>query len=179
MIYDLPTSINIDGNNYTIRNKADYRVVLDVLSVLNDEDLTEQEKAYCSLFIFYDEIPENTDEAIKQMYSFINCNEEEKATDKPQIMDWEQDFSILVAPINRTIGREIRSNEYLHWWTFMSAYMEIGECTFATIISIRNKKQKGIKLDKWEQDYYKEHREKVDLKNSISQKERELLENEW
>lgn len=179
MIYDLPTSINIEGNNYTIRNKADYRVVLDVLSVLNDDDLTEQEKAYCSLFIFYDEIPENTDEAIKQMYFFINCNEEEKATDKPQIMDWEQDFSILVAPINRTIGREIRSNEYLHWWTFMSAYMEIGECTFATIISIRNKKQKGIKLDKWEQDYYKDHREKVDLKNSISQKERELLENEW
>ena len=42
MNYSLPYSVNIDGEELQIRNKCDFRVVLDVIEALNDEDLTEQ-----------------------------------------------------------------------------------------------------------------------------------------
>ena len=58
----------------------------------------------------------------------------------------------------------MRSEEYMHWWTFLGAYMEVGESTFSTIVSIRDKKRRGKKLEKWEEDYYKEHKNMVDLK---------------
>lgn len=49
--YELPTKVNIDGTEYPINKNGDYRMVLDVISVLNDNELTKQEKAYCALSI--------------------------------------------------------------------------------------------------------------------------------
>lgn len=51
----------------------------------------------------------------------------------------------------------------MHWWTFFGLYMEIGESTFSTVVSIRDKKRKGKKLEKWEQEYYKNNKSIVDL----------------
>ena len=80
MNYSLPYSVNIDGEKINIRNKCDFRVVLDVIEALNDEDLTEQEKIQCALYIFYgEELTKisNYDEAVKQMFIIINGGEEE------------------------------------------------------------------------------------------------------
>ena len=51
-------------------------------------------------------------------------------------------------------GYEVRSAEYIHWWTFVGYYMEISEGVFADVISIRLKKAKGKKLEKWEQEFW-------------------------
>ena len=79
-------------------------------------------------------------------------------------MDWEQDISLIIPPVNKVLGQEIRAMEYLHWWTFLGAYMEIGECTFNTFVGIRDKKIKGKKLDKWEEEIYRNNYKKIDLK---------------
>ena len=60
MEWDLPLSVNIDGIEYKIRDKCDYRVVLDCISALKDNELTESERIQCALFIFY----ENVDEVV-------------------------------------------------------------------------------------------------------------------
>ena len=44
MMWDLPVAVEINGKNHPIRNKCDYRVVLDVICALNDNELTEEEK---------------------------------------------------------------------------------------------------------------------------------------
>ena len=93
-------------------------------------------------------------------------------------MDWEQDFQYIVAPINRVIGKEIRSLEYLHWWTFISAYYEIGDCLFAQIVRIRSIKAKGKRLDKQDQEFYKENKRLVDIKSKYSETEEKLLQ-QW
>ena len=46
MIETLPISVEINGEKFDIRNKCDYRVVLDVISALNDNELTEQENYF-------------------------------------------------------------------------------------------------------------------------------------
>lgn len=175
--YELPKEITIDNVAYRINKDGDYRMVLDVISVLNDKDLSEEEKGFCALNIFYDfHIPDNMQKAIDEMMIFVNCGEiEKKESTKPPIMSWEQDFPLLVAPINKALGFEIRSVPYLHWWTFVSGYMEIGECSFSNIINIRSKKQKGVKLDKWEQEFYNENRSKVDLNVKLEKAEEDFL----
>ena len=102
-------------------------------------------------------------------------------TDKPspRVMDWEQDATLIIPAVNRVVGREIRADKYMHWWTFLSAYMEIGECTFTHILSIRQKRATGKKLEKWEQDYIRDNKDVVLLKDKLTaQEKREREEDE-
>ncbi len=175
--YDLPITVTIDNTEYPINRKGDYRMVLDVISVLNDDSLNKKEKAYTAMCIFYDfNIPQNAQKAMDEIINFINCGDSEDEEQKePPIMDWEQDFSLLISPINRTLGQEIRAMRYLHWWTFISAYMEIGDCMFKTVVDIRRKKRKNKKLDTGEREFYAKNKRKVDLKVKFDDEEKEFF----
>lgn len=184
MMWDLPISVEINGKSHAIRNKCDYRVVLDVICALNDNELTEEEKAKCALVIFYEDTSQIDDfeMAIKEMFRIINGGqvEEQSNDNRPRLMDWEHDFSQLAPPISRVLGYDVRTpDKYTHWYSFLGGYMEIGECTFSTIVSIRSKKAKGQKLDKWEIDYLREHRKMVELPQKLTAEEEELLNSEW
>lgn len=177
MNYELPTEIVIGDEVLPIRKKGDYRVILDVLSALTAPDLDEREQAAAALSIFYETPPHDVQRAAEEMVRFIDGGEEARAEkSNARLMDWEQDFPLIVAPVNRILGCEIRSLPYLHWWSFLSAYMEIGDCTFSTVVSIRQKKQKGKKLEKWEQDYVREHPDTVNLAPRVSQAEKDFLD---
>jgi hypothetical protein len=182
-MWNLPISVEIDGKEYAITNKCDYRMVLDVICALNDNELDDEQKLRTALYVFYEDISECTDieKAIKEMHKIIAYGEEDddKNENKPRLMDWEHDFNMLVAPINRVLGYEIRSADYLHWYTFLSGYMEIGECQFNTVVSIRSKRAKGKKLENWEQEFYKENKKMVDLPQNLTEEEQEWLDSDW
>ena len=93
-------------------------------------------------------------------------------------MDWEQDFQYIVAPINRVAGGEIRSVEYMHWWTFVSFNYEIGDCLFAQIVRIRDKMARGKPLDKEERAWLRDNRRLVEFKHKYTEAEDEIL-NQW
>ena len=169
MRYDLPTSVTINEVKYAIN--TDFRCILDIMEVLSDNELTDRERAFFALGFFYPEVELKTaskeflEEAVKQFFWFINGGEEEKNSKKqPKVVDWQQDFPHIIAPVNRVFGHDIRSDSYVHWWTFLSAYMEIGECLFSQIVSIRHKRATGKKLEKYEKDWYRQNRKLVDFK---------------
>ena len=83
----------------------------------------------------------------------------------------------MVAPINHILGFECRSAEYLHWHTFLSAYMEIPpESVFARVLRIREKLRTGKKLEKYERTWYSKNRDLVHLRPKFSKAEEELIE---
>ena len=88
-MWNLPTAIEIDGKEYAITNKCDYRMVLDVICALNDNDLDDEQKIRTALYIFYEDISECTDieKAIKEMYKIISYGEEqeENQEQKPKL----------------------------------------------------------------------------------------------
>lgn len=183
--WEFPTSLNIGGVDYEIR--TDYRAVLDLLTALNDEELTDEDpqiEAYMKsrvileiMFPQCDDIPaEHIQEALDKVAEFIDMGITEDSK-KPKTMDWEQDAPILIPAINKVLNTEIRAQKYIHWWTFLGAYMEIGESLFSNILHIRQKKAKGKKLEKWEQEFYKENKSLIDFKqkNQRSEEEKELL----
>lgn len=184
-IWSFPTSLNIGGVDYAIR--TDYRVILDLLMALNDPELTDLNNkisAYMQsrvileiMFPDCDNIPqEHIQEALDKVAEFIDMGVGDDSK-KPKTMDWEQDAPIIIPAINKVLNREIRAEKYMHWWTFLGAYMEIGEGLFSNVIHIRQKKAKGKKLEKWEQDFYKENKSLIDFqhKEKRSSEEKEML----
>jgi len=174
MNYDLPTAVELDGESYEIR--SDYRDILNIMEALADVELNDQERAFVVLSIFYpgfsDIPPAMYQTAQEKCFWFINGGEEETPNRKsPHLVNWEMDFPRIVAPINRVIGQDIRAIPYLHWWSFLSSYMEIGDCLFAQIVGIRSKKAKGKKLDKAEQEFYRANRQIIDFRRSYTDAE--------
>ena len=161
--YKLPIDVEIDGKVYNFRHKADYRQILDIIQILNDDELPENEKYFNALLYFYEVIPEDTETAIKYMMWFIACGNEEHQSNEQPIMSWEKDFDIIASAINKQGNIEIREIPYMHWWTFVGKYMEIGESVFSTVVSIRSKLQKGEKLEQWESEFYAKNKNRVDL----------------
>ena len=85
----------------------------------------------------------------------------------------------MVAPINHILGFECRAADYLHWHTFLAAYMEIPpESVFARVLRIREKLRTGKKLEKYERSWYSKNRDLVHLKTKFSKAEEEILK-EW
>ena len=178
-MYQLPTSVEIGGLIYEIR--SDFRVVLDIMTAMNDPELTQQEKAIVLLELFYPDIasmpPEFWQDAVNECILFINGgNEEDRKTKQPKLVCWEQDFQYIVSPINKVIGKEIRAMDYLHWWTFLAAFLEIGDCTFAQIVRIRERKATGKTLDKQDREWYRKNQRLVDIKTVYTDAEKDILE---
>lgn len=160
--------------------RTDYRVILEILTMLKDRELTDSEKAYALLMMFYvdPESIKNYEEAINACFEFINCNSSQDSK-SPQLVSWEQDLDYIIAPVNRVLGREIREDKETHWWTFVSAYMEIGpECLFSQVVSIRDKKARGKKLEKHESEWYNRNRRIVDIKREYTEEEESLIK-QW
>lgn len=185
-LWSLPKSIYAGDTEIPIR--TDFRVVLDLLTALSDPDMEGETKAEtneikamlmteimipdCEKYI----TPENAMEVIQALSNFIDMDNDEISHGKPQprVMDWEQDARLIIPAVNKVVGHDIRSDEYVHWWTFLAAYLEIGECTFSHILSLRQKKAKGKKLEKYEQDFIRENKNLVYLKErKTEQEERE------
>lgn len=181
--WDLPTTLNIHGTEYRIR--SDFRAVLDVLTAMNDPDLFlpdadewEQQAVRMStmttiIYPDYELIPrDHYMEACNKAIQFIDMGmKEDNKRPLPRLMDWEQDGQIIIPAINRVVGKEIRALPYLHWWTFLGAYMEIGDCLFSQIVSVRGKRAKHKKLDTWEKEFIRENQELVELKKKYTEQE--------
>ena len=147
MIWELPTSLEVNGTEREIR--TDFRDVLKILVAFEDPDLEPAEKEYICLFILYvdfDQIPkEDYVAAYKAAISFID-NGIEGDKGGPRTMDWEQDAKILFPAVNHAAGCEVRSLPYLHWHTFTGYFMEIKDSVYANVLNLRQKKAKGKKL---------------------------------
>lgn len=178
MIYDLPKQLVVDGEPLDIR--SDFRAALDIITALSDPNLSDREKEQVFLKILYVEPYKilNRIEALEKGMWFLSGGEDASpdSKSKPQLMDWEQDFRIIISPINRVLGYECRERDYLHWWTFLGAYMEIGECTFSTVCRIRAKQVKHQKLEKYEKDYLRDNYDIIHLKKRLSDDDKAIID---
>jgi hypothetical protein len=170
-MFELPTSIEIQGQLHDITNKGDYRMVLDCFEVLEDITLTDQERMLCCLIIFYDELNEiddidtvfgeNFQEAVEKMFVFFNYGKPQSQSlgmkMNHKLVNWDKDSDMIASAVNNVAGKEVRLEPYIHWWTFLGYYMAIGDCLFANVIHIRNKILKGEKLEKYEQKFKRDN----------------------
>ena len=178
-MFDLPSTVTISGIEYPIR--TDFRTILEILVMLDDPDLTDADKTEALLRMFYVNRPEDPKAALQAFTNFVDPRHSQKGERKKQspLIDWQQDFDLMVAPINHILGFECRAADYLHWRTFLAAYLEIPpESVFARVLRIREKLRTGKKLEKYEKQWYSKNRDLVHLKPKFSKAEEAIL-SEW
>ena len=150
-------------------------MVLDCFSCLEDEELTKEERIIGSLCIFYggketgnhilsisdldEKFGNNLPEAVNEMFLFFNCgdNSMDRGSSRHVLVDWDKDSQLICAAVNKVANKEVRTEEYIHWWTFMGYYMGIGESLFSTVLTIRDKMTKGEKLEKYESKFKRDN----------------------
>lgn len=171
LLYSLPETISVSGAEYPIR--TDFRAVLDVMAALNDPDLDDYAKNMVMLQIMvpdWRKIPErDLREALSRIVDFIDCGNHNDGKPHPKLYDWDQDATILIPAINSVAHTDIRALPKLHWWTFLSYFMEIRESVFADVVNIRQKMAHHKKLDKGEREFLRANRDLVTLKTRDSE----------
>lgn len=175
MIGELPESLIVGGRKRAIR--TDFRDILTIIQAFNDPELDTTEKVLVCLVILYKDFdgikPDDYEEAYKQAIWFMDLGEEPDEKQNPRLMDWEQDEKILFPAINAVAGFETRSRKKIHWWTFMGYFMEIHEGTFSQVLSLRQKKAKGKKLEKWEREFWDNNKRMCKLRPKLTREEEE------
>ena len=174
MIGALPRLLNVAGVDYPIR--SDFRVILNIFEAFNDTELSDADKTTVmlkSLYFTFSDIPtEHIQEAAEKAMWFLDGGDAPKTkTDGLKTFDWKQDEAIMFPAINKVAGYETRSCNYLHWWTFLGFFNETGEGLFSTVMAIRNKRMRGKKLDDWEKEFYKTHKDLINLYTEQDKKE--------
>lgn len=177
-LWALPTALEVAGVSYPIH--ADFRDILEIFGVLQDDSLPEFIRWHVALALFYEgEIPEkNLSEAVAVMADFFRAGRQESG-DGPALVDWVQDAPLIAADINKAAGQELREKPFVHWWTFLGWFHCIGEGQLSMVVSLRDKLRRGKKLDDQEREYYRANRSLVERKRSLSpeeQAEKERLE---
>lgn len=183
MIGALPEALTVGGEDYPIR--TDYRNVLQVFEAFQDPELTQEERWLVSIYLLFEDFYCSDDvieaaqdgfcleEATRQISWFISAGQPEKQVLEQPTYNWTQDEQIIFSAVNKVAGRETRELEYLHWWTFLGYFNEVGEGTFSFIVGIRNKLNKGKKLEKHEKEFLSHNKELVLMKKPLTKEEQE------
>ena len=157
MIGALPKALEVGGEDWEIR--SDYRNILRIFEALEDDNLNETEKLYVMLdrmFVDFKKMPKGYyEEAYKKASEFIECHDRSDDKTSPKLINWEKDEHMIFPAINAVAGCEVRGVKYMHWWTFLGYFESVdNESLWSFVLSIRQKRAKGKKLEKHEQEFF-------------------------
>ena len=184
LIDEVPTTVIIDDVEFDIN--SDFRISMMFELLINDPELSERERLYQTLILYYPIIPSNLEAAVDKIMWFYKCGKEEEKeennnTSKPtgkstmRIYDYEHDSEIIFASFMKSYGINLQRDN-LHWWEFKSLFDNIDEDSkLYKIMEIRSVNLNQIK-DKDKKNYYKKMKDLYKLPDNISKSEKEKLD---
>jgi hypothetical protein len=124
---------------------SDYRTALTIVLAFEDETLTGYEQQAILLSNLYDDIPVNTQAAIDQANKFLNGGKISEA--EPQstlrLYSFSKDAGYIFAAFRQTHGIDLQKVD-LHWWEFLTLFMDLGaDTTFVNLIGLRKRIKTG------------------------------------
>jgi hypothetical protein len=169
----LPDTLTVDGVKYRIN--ADFRNILRIIDALNDVRLSDIEKAFIAVQRIYNDDTSGANFKLltERAYWFIGGGDMPQSKPSPvPLIDWYHDEQMMMPAVSKAVGVvDIRTLDFLHWWTFLGMFGEIGEGLFSTVLHIRQKKSQGKKLEKWEDEFFRNHKELIVIRSPEEQSE--------
>jgi hypothetical protein len=130
-----PEFIEIDGEEYEIN--TDYRYALACFNCINDNELSDVERAYGIIGIIYKEEPANAQEAIRLAIKYLQCGKESKRQHKPD-MDFEYDESYIKSSFMSDYKIDL-DDISMHWWKFCELLQGLTDnCVLNRVRDLRN-----------------------------------------
>lgn len=169
----LPQALVVAGKEMKIN--SDFRVAIRIFNACNDVNADDIMKTRFMIETLYQHPEDITDmgEAVKKALWYLNLgSDQEEAKPATRMYDWNQDEQIIFSSVNKVAGRETRESDYIHFWTFMGYFQEIGEGILSYVIGIRDKKSKNKKLTKEEMSFYMKNKDLIDIKKQYTEREK-------
>ena len=178
----LPSSVKIDSTEYEIN--SDFRTSVLFSLLMEDDNLSEEEKVLQALNLYYPVVPDNLEEAIEQIKWFYSCgkldnpigNKKARESSK-KVFDFEVDANYIYSAFMSQYRIDLQDIEELHWWKFKALLEGLKEDNkLSKIIEYRSVDLSKIK-DKEQRKFYKDMQKQYSL-NKESKEDLKLLE-EW
>ena len=178
----LPSSVKIDGTEYEIN--SDFRTSVLFSLLMEDDNLSEEEKVLQALNLYYPVVPGDSEKAIEKIKWFYSCgkldnpigNNKARASSK-KVFDFEVDANYIYSAFMSQYRIDLQDIEELHWWKFKALLEGLKEDNkLSKIIEYRSVDLSKIK-DKEQRKFYKDMQKQYSL-NKESKEELKLLE-EW
>lgn len=130
----LPTQIKGKKIRYDFRTMIQYEILL------QKKELTDDEKIKKAIELFFIDLPESLEEAVKGLNWFYQCGKERKETGRakhPPAYDFQCDDEMLYAAFFQEYGLKLDEVQ-LHWWAFSAMMTGLSEDTlFKTAVKYR------------------------------------------
>ena len=129
LINDYPNSVFINDKEYKIN--SDFKTMLKIIDIIEDELFTENEKIANCIYLFY--VSESIDLnlmhlAYAEIIKFMGCYQEDKKTNKnnKKTIDYSADSSFIFSAFIQLYHIDL-SEVDLHWFKFKALLNSINE----------------------------------------------------
>lgn len=133
-----PEYAEINGQKYKI--DTSYKTALKCFEVINDETITDYERALAIIYLLFDFIPkDDINIFLKKVAIFLECNKKnDKTKNKKKDIDFQKDRGYINASFMSDYHLDI-TKEDIHFWLFIELIEGLKEdCILNRIRDIRN-----------------------------------------
>lgn len=120
-----------------------FRIGIQIHQVMEDRDLTNQEKYITSLGLLFPgifpETVEDQERAIEWFLSEWNHDKSKKSKDTTKVLDYDVDQWRIYSAFKSQYGIDLNTAN-MHFWVFMGLLTTLDECAFTKVVDIRLKK---------------------------------------
>lgn len=156
----LPDAIRVNERIYEVN--SDFRDCLRIILAFEDNELVPIEKQMVLVDNLYKEpvAAEDYGEAIRKGVRFLDgggqADDDEDGESGPRVYSFGKDANLIFAAFQQTHGIDLQNTEYMHWWHFLTLFMDLGENTvFCSLVGLRKRVKTG-KATKAERDLSEE-----------------------
>ncbi|MCI5630188.1 MAG: bacteriophage Gp15 family protein [Clostridium sp.] len=172
----VPESVEIDGIEYEIR--TDFRISILFEMMMQDEELSNEEKILKALELYYPIIPDNVEEAIDKIKWFYRCGKDivksnnESHGESVKIYDYEYDDDYIYSAFLSQYNVDLQDIKHLHWWKFKAMFKSLNEDNkIVKIMQYRSIDLSEIK-DKEQNAYYRKMKKLYEIPRSTGEVEK-------
>jgi hypothetical protein len=175
----LPKKVEIKSIEYEIN--SDFRTSMLFEMLMQDIELTEEEKIINALKLYYPIIPNDIDIAVEKILWFYRCGKDIKESKEVgkgksvQIYDYNFDDEYIYSAFLDQYNVDLQDIEYLHWWKFKAMFKSLKEDNeIVKIMGYRSMDLNKIK-DEEQKDYYTNMQELYKLPVTKSKAEEQKI----
>ena len=176
LIDKLPNTIDVRGISYKIN--TDFRASILFELLMQDREVSEEQKIIQALQLYYKDIPDDIEGAIEGILTFYSLGKEKKkgktgkGNKQKQIYSFEHDANFIYSAFLSQYGIDLNDINYLHWWKFRALFNGLNEDNeIVKIMKYRAMDLSKIE-DKKQKAYYKKMQEYYKIPISAEEEEK-------
>ena len=131
-----PSKVEVDGSIIPI--DTSFRTALKCMEVIDDDSISDQERALAIIFLLTDDIPKvDLKKLLEVLKKYLECGEKPKPSLKQKDMDFEQDEKFIISSFMFDYGIDL-NKEDMHWWRFIDLLNGLSsDCILSRVRDIR------------------------------------------